>query len=115
MERTVLSLKTDISFDLVIVDDGSDSINQPNKGEVQSWIKGRNATPHLIGFERNKGVEHALNYGLRYIQNQIKADFILRIDTGDECIGDRINLQYNYLCQHSDVDLVGSWVRYVSV
>ncbi|QSE98397.1 glycosyltransferase [Fulvivirga lutea] len=99
---------------LVIVDDGSLNFNTPKKSKIEAEFraKGVKTKVHLLELESNKGVEHALNFGLEFIFDSLNVSYILRIDCGDLCINNRIQKQIEFLESNLEIDLVGSWVKY---
>ena len=59
----------------------------------------------FLTFEENKGLGYALNKGLE----ACSFDIVIRMDTDDICYPDRFEVQYNYLRQNPDVDILGGW------
>ncbi|MEQ8926522.1 MAG: glycosyltransferase [Fulvivirga sp.] len=115
LNATLKSLdKGNYALQLVVVDDGSFTRYVPKKAEIEAKFKhyGGVVNVHLLKLESNQGVEYALNFGLEFIFNSLKADYILRIDCGDLCINNRIQKQVEFLENNSEIDLVGSWVKY---
>jgi len=105
--RSVRSVSYDPDkYALLIVDDGSK--------EALSYA---DLTPHtpaslavkIIRLPENKGITKAMNTGLEWLQENNDFRFVARLDCGDLCTDDRFRLQVEFLGQHPDIDLVGSW------
>ena len=67
----------------------------------------RNNYPELqfVPLKENRGLGLALNEGLRHCHN----DLVMRMDTDDICYPNRLELQYNYMAEHPDCDVLGGW------
>lgn len=65
----------------------------------------------VVGFAVNRGLGHCLNDGLQLCSY----DIIARMDSDDVCMAQRFEKEYQYLLDHADCDLVGSWVDEFSV
>jgi glycosyltransferase involved in cell wall biosynthesis len=60
--------------------------------------------------EPSKGVARALNSGIRAAETK----YIARLDSDDEMLPERIQMQLNYLESNSDCVLVGSQLTYIT-
>jgi len=58
----------------------------------------------IVGYEENKGLAYALNYGLQFCSYELVA----RMDSDDICMIVRFEKQINYLKEHINIDIVGS-------
>ncbi len=114
LQKTLKSLSSKHRVDLIIVDDGSIESEKPSDKNIAKCVSSLNSKIHLIHQDTNQGVEQTLNHGLIYITDELKSKYIFRIDSGDLCIGDRIDVQVDYLEKNQDICLVGSWVKYVN-
>jgi glycosyltransferase involved in cell wall biosynthesis len=88
---------------VVIVDDGSDppvAVRLPSRHEVV-----------VLRHDVNRGIEHALNTGLRYIVER-GTPYVARLDNGDRCAAGRLERQRDFLEQNPSVHLVGSAVEW---
>lgn len=56
--------------------------------------------------EENQGLGKALNYGL----SKCSYEVIIRADSDDVCAPDRIKQQFEYLNEHSEIAIVGSYI-----
>jgi len=93
-------------FMIVIVDDGSEvavSIDHL-KSEIQNDYK-----IIILRSEKNKGITHALNKGLKWIRENTESRFIARLDCSDKCDESRFFKQINYMNKHPETGLLGSW------
>ena len=104
--QTVDSIRQQTTpYHLFVVDDGS-----RQKPDYATVLKG---IPHtLINLPANVGITLALNAGLGEI---FKGDFkyVARMDCGDEMTPDRLALQKQYMDEHAEVDILGSWIEMV--
>lgn len=94
-----------VPYHLFLVDDGS-----KQKPDYVTALKG---IPHtLIALPKNVGITLALNAGLAEI---FKGDFkyVARMDCGDEMTPERLALQKQYMDDHAEVDILGTWIEMV--
>jgi len=91
---------------VLVVDDGS-----PFAIDVQDL---RSVYPYteLLLSDRNMGIVHAMNKGLKHIQRNTEYSFIARLDCDDLCHPKRFSVQRAFLLNHPDISLVGSWVTF---
>lgn len=104
ISETVVSLlnQTYRDFELVIVNDGStDNTEMIIKKFQDPRIK-------YFRLEKNIGVAAATNYGL----SKVTGNFIAIADADDIYHPDRLLKQQEYLDQHQDIDLVGTFINY---
>lgn len=92
--------------ELVIVDDGS---KDKSVEKLTSW-KDKCNFLILIVFEENRGFGNALNEAKRIAQGK----YLMRIDPDDILLPQKINLQYEYLLNNPDVDIVGTNATFFS-
>lgn len=112
LKKTLRSISHKKGIDVLVVDDGSNSKNIPNL-EVLNKELNKNVSLSIITLTKNKGIAYALNYGLDRILSQNKHEFIARIDCGDICVKNRFKIQEDFLKKNKDVDIVGSWVKWL--
>ena len=99
------SLRGQIDFEHVfIVDDGS---NPPIA--ISTSYPAR-----LIKLEKNQGIVGALNAGLSVILHEKNYEYIARLDAGDICHSQRLELQQDYLLKNPLVGVLGTFVNFVS-
>ena len=84
---------------IVLVKDGKISV------ELESIItKWQSKLPlYVAGYDENKGLAHALNYGLQFVETELVA----RMDSDDLCDRDRFKEQLSCFECHADVDILG--------
>jgi glycosyltransferase involved in cell wall biosynthesis len=90
-----------VPFRLYLVDDGSSS--KPDYDELLQGFDYR-----LIALEKNRGVSIAANTGIEAALGTGHA-FIARMDCGDWCHPQRLELSRSFLLANPSVDLVGTW------
>ena len=67
----------------------------------------KNKIIKFLKFEKNRGLGLALRDGVLACKNEI----IARMDTDDISKPDRFEKQLNYIAQHPDIVLLGSWIE----
>jgi glycosyltransferase involved in cell wall biosynthesis len=90
-------------FEFVIVDDGS-SDRTP---EILSEYQARDARIRTHRHEKNLGLTAALNQGVQMATGALVA----RMDADDVSIPERFARQVEFLREHPEVAVVGSWVQ----
>lgn len=90
--------------ELVLVVDG------PIPADQEEVIARYEADPRIkvmrvVRLEQNQGLGPALNAGLALC----RGDWIMRMDTDDESLPDRMEVQTDYLRRHPDIDVLGGW------
>jgi glycosyltransferase involved in cell wall biosynthesis len=90
-----------VPFRLYLVDDGSSS--KPDYDELLRGFDYR-----LIALKKNRGVSIAANTGIEAALGAGHA-FIARMDCGDWCHPQRLELSRSFLVANPGVDLVGTW------
>ena len=110
LKKSLLTIKENCDINILIVDDGSkrspidESILQD---DLPTFL-------HLdyIYLEKNKGIEEALNAGLRHILSTSHT-YIARLDCGDLCAPGRLLKQKEFMEDHPKLGLVGSYVHFI--
>lgn len=92
--------QTVVPTEIVIVKDGKLSNELENTLEKY----GKKSIFNIIGYEENKGLGLALNYGV----NHCKFNIIARMDSDDICNNLRFEKQLNYLIENKNISLIGS-------
>ena len=108
---SLASLLDDYPVEIVIVDDGSKE--PPNQQELEKEFPAFGI--HVIALPSNQGIEHALNAGLRFIEQEGRFQFVARLDVGDRCVERRIYQQRSFLEKNPTIHLVGSAVSMVDL
>ncbi|WP_109123773.1 glycosyltransferase [Dyella sp. C11] len=93
-----------IPVDLFIIDDGS-------RLPVEDFIQPSNRL-RVVRLPANKGLVGALNAGLDLIVSE-GYPYVARMDADDACHPNRFARQLAFLEEHPDIDLVGSWARFL--
>ena len=65
----------------------------------------RDSQVTIIDLPHNGGLARALNHGLK----ACKGDYIMRMDSDDLALHDRLMIEKSFLDSHPDIDLVASW------
>lgn len=108
LAHSLASIDEKLAIDVVIVDDGSDN-RLISESEIRKYFN-TEGTIIFLYLQKNKGIEHALNFGLDYIiTNNYK--FTARLDAGDLCEKDRFYKQSSYLEANPAVKLLGTNVK----
>lgn len=87
-------------FEFLIVDDGSDD----GTSEFLERVVARDTRVRVFRLERT-GLARAVNYALRFA----RAPYVARQDFDDISYPERLERQVEYLDEHPEVGLVGSW------
>jgi len=114
LRKTLRSIYHKSSLDVLVVDDGSDLPQIPDFESLDASLN-ENVTIEVLRLKVNKGIAHALNYGLDHILKANKHRFIARIDSGDICVSNRFDIQEQFLEKNEKVGVVGSWVKWLNV
>lgn len=93
--------------DVLVVDDGSSV--KPSADEMIAIYK----QTRIIYSLSNRGIESAMNIGLKEIISVNRYKYIARLDCGDTCLKDRLVKQYRFLENNPDVYLLGTAGQYV--
>jgi glycosyltransferase involved in cell wall biosynthesis len=108
--RSVRSISYNpVKYALLIVDDGS---RKALKYEDLRADMPASLTVKIIRLPENKGITKALNMGLQWLEENSDFQFVARLDCGDLCAETRFRQQVEFLEQHPDIDLVGSWCTF---
>lgn len=104
VQATVKSLleQTFREFELLIIDDGSldDTVSQIKKFD--------DPRIRFITNDGNLGVASTLNRGIE----TAKAPYVARMDSDDICHPHRLEMQFRFMEENSEVGVLGTWIRY---
>lgn len=102
--KCLSSFKEEILVDILIVDDGSKI--KPDEDELQKYFKVGKV--NVVQMKQNSGCGKARNHGLDIIF-KLNYKYVGTMDSDDLNKENRFTKQYNYLEEHTDVKLLGSW------
>jgi len=110
LDKTIKSVfgQSHKNLEFIIVDDGSADKEVLRK--LEKYAK-KDKRIKIIKNKKNIGLTKSLNKALK----TAKGKYIARIDVGDLCRKDRLDLQRVFLEKNKDYALVGSWVRIVNL
>lgn len=104
--KSLASIHANENIDVLIVDDGS-LHNTIDEVVVTPFFKA-NGTITYVYLKTNQGIEHALNYGINTVLELKKHQFIARLDCGDTCLGERFQIQEEFLNTNPSIKFIGS-------
>jgi hypothetical protein len=111
LELSINSIGNEEMIDVLIIDDGSTKMKINETKCIDNFnAKGKIYFHYL---ESNRGIEHALNTGLKIIEKQ-EYKYIARLDCGDLCMSNRFHLQESFLDDNLDIALVGAGVEVIN-
>lgn len=87
--------------EIVIVKDGP--ITTELQNILDKYKKKYSSLFNIVGYEQNKGLGYALNFGLKHCKNELVA----RMDTDDISKLNRCEEQYNLFEKYPEIDIVG--------
>lgn len=103
MEKALESLKNQTykKFEVIIIDDGSkdDLLDTIEKYKEFLDIK-------YYYLEHSGNIAVLRNYGL----NRASGKYIAVLDSDDQCMPERLEQQYNYMCNNQNIDILATWV-----
>lgn len=88
-------------FEFIIINDGSD------EECVKALKKFKDERIELITNPENYGLTKSLNIGLR----KARGRYIARMDADDYSYPERLKQQYQYMEQHKEIHILGTWVK----
>ena len=106
IEETISSIlnQSFTDFEFIIVNDGSTDKTE----EIIRMFDDKRI--RYFSFEENQGVGAALHFGL----SKARGEYIAKVDADDISRIDRFEMQLNYLLSNPYIDLVHSYVNYLS-
>lgn len=110
LAKSLASIGVHERVDVLVVDDGS--VRQPlDEALAQASFKALGRL-HFLRLPQNRGIEHALNAGLEWI-DEYGYPLVARLDCGDENLPDRFARQMAFLDANPDVMLLGGAASFV--
>ena len=98
-----ISQQTLIPNEIILVKDGE--ISEKLLEIITKWEKKLPIT--FVGYSENKGLAHALNYGLTFI----KTELVARMDSDDICYPDRFEKQVLQFEKDKDLSILGTGIE----
>ena len=95
-----LAVQTLPASEIVIIKDGK--LTNELEETLSIWEK--KLPIKIVGYEENKGLAYALNYGLQFCSYELVA----RMDSDDICMPDRFEKQIEYFKEHKETVVIGS-------
>lgn len=91
-------------FEFIIVDDAS---TDSSPAVIESY---KDPRIRVVYNEKNLGLAKAMNKALELC----RGEFVARMDTDDICFPQRLERQVNYLREHPEVIVCGTWAEYIN-
>jgi len=110
LAKSLASIGADEVCDVLVVDDGS-SKKPLDEALARASFKAQGEI-HFLLMPENRGIEHALNAGLEWI-DEYGYPLVARLDCGDENLPDRFARQMAFLAANPDVVLLGGAASFV--
>lgn len=88
--------------EIILVKDGF--VPEEIEDVLKKWEKDLPLT--IVGYEANKGLAHALNYGMGFI----KTEYTARMDSDDICYFDRFEKQLKVFENRNDLEICGTGI-----
>lgn len=95
--ESILS-QTFTDFELIVVDDGSTQ----NDSKIARAFNDERIV--VLRNEKNSGLAYSLNRGLK----QAKGEYIVRMDSDDIAVPDRLEKQVEFMDSHKDIDILSA-------
>lgn len=95
-------------FDIFVQQDG-----QINK-ELDNYLKEKHQCgkiKYMGKRDNNRGFAYSLNEIIKYILDLNLYRYIARMDSDDICVNNRIEIQYQFLNSHPNIDVCGGWIE----
>jgi len=97
-----LAAQTVPAAEIVIVKDGT--LTDELEKILAAW---ESRLPlKIVGYEENKGLAYALNYGLGFVTNELVA----RMDSDDICVNDRFEKQMRCFEDNADISVASGFI-----
>lgn len=90
---------------VVLVKDGT--IPDSLEGIIGKWQSGERLRLIVVGYAQNKGLAHALSYGLQFVRTELVA----RMDSDDICAKDRFERQVAFMDSHPKIAISSGYIE----
>ena len=91
--------------EILIVNDGV--LTEALDKCIETFIQNTSIDVKILAFEKNRGLGLSLHDGVLACRNE----YIARMDTDDIAVNTRFEKQMNYLKDHPEIALLGSWIK----
>lgn len=91
-------------FEVVLVADGP--LTEGLYGILNKWKNLFGDRMKIVHLKENRGLANALNAGLEHCS----FDLVARMDSDDYSAPNRLELQYNFMEKHPEIDVLGSYM-----
>ena len=98
-----IEAQTVLPDEMVLVIDGM--VGDDQEKVIAEFIARGTISTKIVRLPENRGLAEALNKGLE----ACGGDFVMRMDSDDICVEDRLEIQLAYAREHPDVDVIASW------
>lgn len=88
---------------IVLVKDGE--LTPELESVISEWQK--KLPLKVVGYEKNQGLAHALNYGLQFVETELVA----RMDSDDICFPDRFEKQVLQFDLNPNLEILGGGIE----
>lgn len=92
-------------YEFIIIDDGS---SDDSAKIIESYADER---IKFVKNEKNLGLSSTLNKGI----DMATGEYIIRMDSDDISLPERIEKQVNFMDNNPDVGVCGTWIRYIGI
>jgi glycosyltransferase involved in cell wall biosynthesis len=99
-----LLTQTRMPKEIIIVKDGR--VGEELNNVIESFRAKQKVSLNVIGYEENRGLGLALNFGMQHITTP----YVARMDTDDVAVPTRFEEQMSFLDSHPDIDILGSCI-----
>lgn len=99
-------------FDVYLQQDGK--IDKELEEYLDSLLKSEDLQ-YIGKRDENKGFAYSLNEIIEYAFGRYEYEYIVRMDSDDICVPNRLEIQYDFMYKHQDIDICGGWIEEFNV
>lgn len=88
--------------EIILVKDGN--LTEELEETIRTWEE--KLPLKVVGYEKNMGLAHALNYGMQFINTELTA----RMDSDDICFPNRFEKEVDYFEKNPNAEIVGTGI-----
>lgn len=100
-----IAQSTRLPESVVLVKDGT--LPETLERVIAKWQGGGTLKLVVVGYAQNKGLAHALSYGLQFVQTELVA----RMDSDDICVPDRFERQVAFMESHPEIAISSGYIE----